>query len=279
MLDVRNPRDRAIIEQITAAQGGGGYGTQYQAVYDSLTTKPSASIATAQNTMVTAIVNSGAWAKLDLFYMFAQTTNGGSEALKNWINPGTFDATLTNAPAFVALEGFTPNGSTSYIDTNYNLSSDGTNFVQNSSSLGVYIRDTVADALKALAGGLDVSPNTYTQIIPNYSGNWTAAINDATNLSTANSSNEAGMYAIFRDNVNDVRSFKNFNIKSGSIASVGVPNEDLYIGCRNNNGSANAFSTYQMSWAFCGGTLTQTEFTNMTNAVEAYMVSNSKGVM
>ena len=39
------------------------FNSEYQTVYDSLTTKPPAAVASAQNTMVQSLVDAGVWAK------------------------------------------------------------------------------------------------------------------------------------------------------------------------------------------------------------------------
>ena len=67
------------------------------------------------NTLVTTLKSDGNWTKLDRLWLFANTTTGNAiidlKALAS--------ATLVNAPAFVADQGYTGDGSTSYINSNY----------------------------------------------------------------------------------------------------------------------------------------------------------------
>ena len=81
-----------------AASGGGGYTTEYQAVLDAMTTDPTGDTLTWQNDLVYSLdtTSSGATSVFDrasLIYVFATPENGDGEALINWANPGTYNAT------------------------------------------------------------------------------------------------------------------------------------------------------------------------------------------
>ena len=115
---------------------------QYQAVYDAFPSKPDAAYAQQQDIMVRALVAAGIWAKLDVFYVFAQ--NARDSALVNWVNPGTFNAIEVNGLInFVQWQGYTGNGVNQYLRTQYNPQLHATNYLQNSASFGVYIRDNI----------------------------------------------------------------------------------------------------------------------------------------
>jgi hypothetical protein len=252
-----------------------GYIAEYQAVYDSLTTPPSAVIAEEQNAMVSALVTAGTWAKLDIFYLFAQTVNSDSEALKNWINPGTNDCTLVNAPAFVALEGFTGNGSSSYINTNYNPNTDGSNYTLNSACLGIYLRTDVTESTYDLG----VQSGTAARIASHIAaGTYLNRINDSLSHEPANT-DARGLHIQNRTGASATEIFKNgASVDTDSVASVSVPADDIYICCQNNGGPAQ-YSTKQVAVVFAGGGLTIGDVTAITNAIETYMDSNGKGVI
>ena len=116
---------------------GESFDADYQAILDRATTLgytlPSASVQVKQNTLLTSMKADGVWAKLDVFYVFAQ--DGGSAfATLNWKNPNANQSTLVNAPTFVSNQGFTGNGTSSYIDTNYNPATQGVQYTQNNAS-------------------------------------------------------------------------------------------------------------------------------------------------
>jgi len=116
---------------------GESFDADYQAILDRATTLgytlPSASVQAKQNTLLTSMKADGVWAKLDVFYVFAQ--DGGSAfGTLNWKNPNANQSTLVNAPTFVSNGGFTGNGTSSYIDTNFNPATQGVQYTLNNAS-------------------------------------------------------------------------------------------------------------------------------------------------
>lgn len=118
----------------------------YQAVLDRSTalgyTTPSASQQTIQNTLVTDLKAAGVWDKLDVFYCFA--TDGDSDfATLNWKAPSSHQVTKVNSPAFNTNSGFAGNGSSSYLNTNYNPATSGANYTLNDASISIWSNDFV----------------------------------------------------------------------------------------------------------------------------------------
>ena len=96
-------------------------------------TLPTTATQQKQNKLLKSMKADGVWAKLDVFYVFAQ--DGGSAfATLNWKNPNVNQAALVNAPTFVSNGGFTGNGTSSYIDTNFNPATQGVQYTQNNAS-------------------------------------------------------------------------------------------------------------------------------------------------
>jgi hypothetical protein len=113
------------------------FDTDYQAVLNRATALgyalPSDSVKVKQNTLLTSMKADGVWAKLDVFYVFAQ--DGGSDfGTLNWKNPNANQSTLVNAPTFVSNGGFQGNGTSSYIDTNFNPATQGVQYTLNNAS-------------------------------------------------------------------------------------------------------------------------------------------------
>jgi hypothetical protein len=111
------------------------FDADYQAVLDYATTQgytlPSAGQQTLQNQLVVDLKAGGIWSKLDTFGVFA--TDGDSDfALIDWIRLS--DYTAVNSPTFTTDEGFTGDGISSYIDTNYNPAISGINYTLDNAS-------------------------------------------------------------------------------------------------------------------------------------------------
>jgi len=109
----------------------------YAAILNYATTQgytlPSASQQTLQNQLVVDLKAAGVWSKLDTFAVFA--TDGDSDfALIDWINLSQY--TAYNSPTFTSNDGFTGDGVSAYIDTNFNPSTSGVNYTLDDASFG-----------------------------------------------------------------------------------------------------------------------------------------------
>jgi hypothetical protein len=119
---------------------------EYQAILTRATalgyTLPSAGQQTKQNQLIVDLKAAGVWTRLDVLYMFA-TDGNNSFATLNWKNPTTNQCTLVNTPTFTTNQGFTGNGVSSNIDTNYNPNTfSSPNYLLNDASLGWWKRTT-----------------------------------------------------------------------------------------------------------------------------------------
>jgi hypothetical protein len=204
--------------------------------------------------------------------------NEDSDAkLKNLVK-AAHDFTLagTPNPTFVALEGYTSDGTHGYINTNYNPSTEGSKFIQDSCSFGVYSRtnsDEVAYALGGSSSGHVINLNLRQSDVSYFN------INQATVENVANT-DSSGMFILTRLGATNTDYYRNkTKIKDGSNASATPPNRNLYILCANVAGTPLYFTTRQESFVFFGRGLSQTDVNVITNAFEAYMDANSKGVI
>jgi predicted secreted protein len=216
----------------------GGYVSQYQTIYNAMTNKPASAVALAQNTMVASLISAGIWSKLDVFYVLAQYSNADSEALINWINPGTYDITLggTPSPSFVSLEGFTSNGSNGYLDTNWNPSTHGVNFIQDDAGVFAYLRTNVADTSR------DFGAQNGSNIVNVYPRDGSDASRSTLNCTAstykAGETDTRGLWYLHRDNSANHSAYRNGSLLNTTAnASTGVPNAEMWLLCHNNAGS------------------------------------------
>ncbi|MED5549859.1 MAG: hypothetical protein VX529_10930 [Pseudomonadota bacterium] len=80
--------------------------------------------------------------------------DNATDALRWFNSPATL--MTNNGATHTPGEGYTGNGSSSYINSNYNPSTDGVQYTQNSASMGLWVRSAGSNAAAAYAG-LDVS--------------------------------------------------------------------------------------------------------------------------
>lgn len=157
----------------------GGFTAEYQAVIAKATalgyTLPSASTQTKQNQLLVDLKTSGAWAKLDVFYMFAQ--DGSKEfATINWKNPNANQITLVGALMTWNSSGYI-GGLLSYLNTNYNPTTNATNFSQNNASVGIWKRTHDATAGKYMWGNSGASSIVKSVTDPDARLNQTGGLN------------------------------------------------------------------------------------------------------
>jgi len=152
--------------------GGGGFDADYQAVLNYATTQgytlPSAGQQTLQNQLVVDLKDGGIWSKLDTFGVFA--TDGDSDfALIDWKRLS--DYTAFNSPTFTSNGGFTGNGTSAYIDTNFNPSTSGVNYTLDDASISIWnntfvlnnfisgVKDSVYNCIRMSASSTNVRIN------------------------------------------------------------------------------------------------------------------------
>lgn len=256
------------------------YCAEYQAVYNSWTTKPIESVANEQNTMVEFLVNSGVWAKLDVFYVFASHTNNNNESLTNWKNPGTFDSSIVlngGTLNYITFEGV-QSSNNAYINTNFNPTIAGLNYSKDSAAMGVYSRTNIRES--AIDCGSTVASSDST-IATRWSDLFIIGLNSlaASAVYIANT-DSTGMYATSRPDSANIQGWKNkVSLINTALNSSNLSNENMFVLGSSTGGSLNRPSTKQISLFFAGGTLNQTDVNNTTDAFEAYMDSNGKGVI
>jgi hypothetical protein len=132
-----------MLTLLGAGQGqNSSFDANYQAVLNRAValgyTLPSASQQIIQNNLVLSLKAGSIWTKLDVLYIFAN--DGGSDfGTLNWKAPTLNQATLINSPTFTTNEGFMGNGTSSYVDTNFNPATQGVNYSLNNASRYMYL--------------------------------------------------------------------------------------------------------------------------------------------
>jgi hypothetical protein len=255
-----------------------GYSAEYQAVYDTFTTPPSDAVAGYQDTMVKALVGGNVWAKGDVFYVLAQSTNDNDEALPNWIDPGTYDATLIGGlpPTFTALEGITcVPANTACVATNFNPSTATTpNYVLDSACVAWYCR-SATDGNFVDFGGEETN-DTWIWTDNANAMNWRVNTN-VTEFDT-NADDSSGFWIMQRTASNASAVYRNdVSMGTSTNASTAVTNREYTIGARMVATQSNV-TDRQYSIGFIGASLSSTERTTFYNAVQAYMTSINKEV-
>jgi hypothetical protein len=142
----------------------GGYSTEAQQFFDRIT-DPGATRKNAYAAMIDALVSGGVWSKLDCLWILAADIE--ANALVN-LKSSSFSLVVTGTLTFSADSGFTSNGTAgNVLDTNYNPSTAGGNYTQNSACYGLWVATTGGATGREAMG----NHGTTTHIYPEVSGN------------------------------------------------------------------------------------------------------------
>jgi len=211
----------------------------------------------AINNFVAVNIANGNWAVMDRAWIFAQSIQANSRiSIKN---PTSTAVTETNSPTWTQYQGYTGNGTTSYIVTNYSLVTGGNNFVLNSADFGVYVNSIGTAArnsveLGACTSGGAVSTSLYTRYSDD---NMYALVNhNAGAFATGSISTALGLTSGRRTASNAVAIWKDgVSQYTNTTASSSVPAYDLYVLARNVAGNSllvDNFSDRRVAFAYAG---------------------------
>lgn len=263
--------------------GTGGTGTynvnnSQTVVSETLTGSLSTTDTTNYTTLVCGLVTDGIFAKLDMLHIYAAINN--TTALLNLISSsftGIEHGTLT----FTAFTGYTGNGSTGYIDSQFKASTASSpKFTQDSASIGTYIR--TSRTMQDNSSSIGEIGSGFTLIRPNQSGGIGGArfgVDVGTVTIVANG-NAQGFLVASRTGASITNLYRNSSgtpISSPVTASSYLSNQFIFIGA-DNSGGPEAFSTDQIAAAIIGGGLSSTDFTNLSSRINTYMTAYSVNV-
>ena len=206
--------------------------------------------------------------KLLGLWVHAVPTNS-TDALLNWITPGTRNAAIVGTPTWTANQGFTGDGSSALIDSGASLTTFGA--TQNNVSVGTYVRTAGTGSAKAVIGcdNVALARRMYLQTFT--SGALVARCNDQTNDNytpgqyTGMFVMSRGLAASFNASVNDAAA------TTVTRTSVTQTSAVAFLGTADSTGSE--FSNAQISFSFIGIALSATDIANLTAIlVDYYLV-------
>lgn len=253
--------------QRMSGSSGSNYSSELQAIITYADAngieKPSAATLAALDVYIKAMVADGSWSITDTHYVFAYNNSSlSSFARINLKNPGSNTVTLVNAPIY-GVGGFTPNGTSSYGDLNYNPSTQGINYTQNSAAFGCYIRTIPTVGLRVM-GTMGSNNNEIIYVSLN-----TQRINSGLSL-TGGSVDYTGIgyKAINRSDAANVQCYVGLTRSTRTATSAALVNSNFTFG-RTQSG----FSNSEYSMTYTSGNLSETQHNNIRNNHIAYLTA------
>jgi hypothetical protein len=227
----------------------------------------------ATETLVASLKANSLWTPMKAIYpMVGASAAACAQNLKS----SSFTGTFTSGWTF-ASTGVTPNGTSAYMNTNCNPSTNMSSF---NSHLSFYSRtDNTAysvpmgcqDPVSFFRMRLKQPASFFTHTIQNTVSTW--AVSDSV-------TNSLGFYLGSRTSNAKLILQKNSTILNTSTVTetIGLPNQNVWLGGLNNNGSYQEGSVYQCAFASVGDGLTDTQASDFYTAVQAFQTTLSRQV-
>lgn len=164
----------------------------------------------AYRNLINGLVSDGTFSTLDCLYIFA--TNTTTTANLNLVSTN-FTLTPNGSVTFTADQGYTGNGTTGYLDTNYIYGSNL--FSLNSGGLGGYVltnRSTTNKSYVVVGRGENTSQTTYNYIAPqNNNAGFQSTITGTSGPGSAIQNNSQGLWIVSRTASNLTSAYLNGN--------------------------------------------------------------------
>lgn len=176
--------------------------------------------------------------------------------------------TLISTPT-LAAGGYTGNGSSTAINTNFNPST-ATQFVQNSASFLLYDRTSRGSNNEGSGGG---DGSQYVMLYPQTGGTLLSDLNDISFPSTANADARGSWIGSRTGSANFIVYKNGSSLATLTATSAGRPNASLYVGAINGSGTPQDWSADQIAAVWFGAGLNGTQAANLASRINTYMTA------
>lgn len=248
--------------------------------FDQLSTLPDLDIMVQIAAFIDGLVSDGVYAKIDEMWLLAMNTDANSrKGIKAYK-----ECTVVGTPTFTAYRGWQGTGA-NYLRTNYVPSTDGINYSASNASMGVYSRtDSQSNGFDM--GARHASSENSISITIQTRRTSTDHYRTRINLNTPQSTvlgTSLGFFAINRNpdlGTNLVHQYHNNSmISASSSLSPTAVTFELFIMVCNAAGTASGSTGRQLSFAFIGGKLTDTDASNLFTRLETLLDYIGAGVV
>jgi hypothetical protein len=206
-----------------------------------------------------------AWTRIDVLYAWA--TYNGSVALLN-VRANNSTGTLVNSPTFTVGKGYAGNGTSSYINSNFNPSTASSpQYVKNSAHVSVWPLNV--GSFSYVAGTASVRIG-----LQNGNSQITGRLNDGTSTASAVYTNNSSLNDLSVINRSSSAGYDydwaGQKFYTNATASVSVDNDTTKFLA---NVAASQYSTVQLAFASIGGALTDQDLIVLRSAEKQFLLA------
>lgn len=260
---------RPLVRELTRQLVGrrSGYDPDATALFVRFTTPANDTRKAAINALILALKAAGVWTKLDVLHVYA--AHDAQAARQNWI--GNFaNATAVGGPTFTTDRGYAGNGSSSYLNLNFNPGDGGTyKFLRDVAAYGVWNRTASPSG-----GSFGFARNGSSEgNAPLMSVGFRPRVNQSANGVTLSTAGVVGHFVGRRNSSTETEGFENGSSvgTNSAVASTAIPNETWALDALIQAGSPVSYSDHQMSAFHAGERLTNQNITDLRAALLTYM--------
>jgi len=225
----------------------------------------------ATNQLVLDLKANSLWTPMKAIYpMVGASAAACAQNLKS----SSFTGSFTSGWTF-ASTGATPNGSSAFLNTGFNLS---TQIGSNPLNMSFYSRTNNSLGQGDMGCYNNPSGTTDNGFFINYSGSFYAFNSPSKYVQVVNTDSR-GFYQSNAQGLN-LKAFKNSSQFGGtvSLTTYTSTNVNVYVGGINNNGNLSNPSSKECAFASIGDGLTDTQASNFYTAVQAFQTTLSRQV-
>jgi hypothetical protein len=243
------------------------YEAETEALWLRLSSVPSTAWKDAANTLIASLKTAGIWVKLDLLRVYA--FHDATDALLNWVKD-SHNGVAYNSPAFTAKQGYKGNGSSSYINTNFNPST-AEKLSLNNNSVIIYRHTDATLSTESTDTGVRQDGTTRLQISKTSGAD--TKLDNFGSPQFASGIIGQGMYSMCRNSSTAFSFYKNDSLREVFLNnSISLPNYNMYDFALNNaNVGTLLFSDALLSFMLAGEYLNDTEISALYSALTSYL--------
>ena len=205
---------------------------------------PSASVKTALNNLCARFTANNLWGQIEYF----MTTDGDRNFAKiNVANPGVNNAIEVNTPTFTSLYGFKSNGTTSCLRTGLLLQSGAVSYSQDNISTRIYLNDSVN--ANVIPYGCETTGHSYYHNLAKAANLEIVRSNQASSGSNKTLGDLKGFWEMARTgSTTGISYFNGLQSVSSGVASVTMPDKELYVLASNDASAIEGYCTSNMGY-------------------------------
>lgn len=216
--------------------------------------------------MVKQLKANGTWNLLDRFFLFATEFQDQARVCLKSLKR----LSEVNSPNWIANQGYSGNGTTAYLNSNYTMSTQGVNYTLNNCSMGVYSRTNIAGSYVDM-GSYDAGGARRAYLYIRRSDLVDKSVS-AFNTLTDNSASaptvtdSRGLFSLVRTISTAYATYKNGTSIGGSTltANALTTNSNFILGLNTSVATLSTPSVRQISMAYFGsGNINQLNFYNV----------------